>query len=102
MAVSLPKFDRARQSIDVEGEVVLIRSLTRKEVAQAQQIQRAANVEEGGDWSELEIFVIACGTDTPLEEVREWHAAIDNHIAPLISNAIRELSRIDEEAQKSD
>jgi hypothetical protein len=100
--MSLPKFDRARKSIDVEGEVVLIRSLTRKEVAQAQQLQKAAGVEEGGDWSELEIFVIACGTDTPVEEAREWVAATDNSIVPIISDAIRELSRIDEEAHKSD
>ena len=99
--MSLPKFERARQSIDVEGEVVLIRALTRKEVAQAAQIQKINGVEEGGDWSELEVFVVACGTDTPLDEVREWFATTDNHIPPIISNAIRELSRIDEEAQKS-
>ena len=47
--MSLPKFDAQRKSIDVDGEIVLIRSLTRKEVAQAQQVQRAAGVEEGGD-----------------------------------------------------
>lgn len=100
--MSLPKFEPQRKSIDVDGEIVLIRSLTRKEVAKAQQIQRGDNVEEGGDWSELEIFVIACGTDTPIADTREWHATVDNGVVSSISNAIRELSRIDEEAQKSD
>jgi hypothetical protein len=97
VAVSLPKFDPERKSLDVDGEVVLIRSLTRKEVAQAQQLGAAG----GGDWSELELFVIACGTDTPLEETREWYAKAPNHVPATISDAIRELSRIDEEAQKS-
>jgi len=99
--VSLPKFDPPRKSIDVDAEIILIRSLTRKEVAQAQQIQLSAAVADGGDWSELEVFVIACGTDTPLDDVRDWYGKAPNHIPPIISGAIRELSRLDEEAQKS-
>jgi hypothetical protein len=94
VAVSLPKFEPQRKSIDVDGEIVLIRSLTRKEVAEAQQLA-------GGDWPELELFVIACGTDTPIDEAREWYSKSPNHVPAAISTAIRELSRLDEEAQKS-
>jgi Asp/Glu/hydantoin racemase len=95
VAVTLPKFEPQRRSIDVDGEVVLIRSLTRREVAQGQQLS------SGEDWTELEVFVISCGTDTPLEETREWYSKAPNHVPGVISSAIRELSRLDEEAQKS-
>lgn len=97
--MTLPKFPHEHASVDIDGEIILVHGLSRREVAQAQKLSRAA--EDTGDWSELEIFVIACGTDTPIEEVRDWYGTVPNHVAPTVSNRIRELSRIDEEAQKS-
>lgn len=94
--MTLPKFPARKETVEIDGEFIPIRSLTRGEQAQMQQI-----VEGGLHWSELEMAVIAAGTDTPLDEVREWYAATPGDVAEQLSDAIRVLSRISEGAQKS-
>lgn len=94
--MSLPKFPARRETIQIDDEFIPIRSLTRAEAAQFQKMV-AAEV----DWAELEMAVIAAGTDTDLDEVREWYKATPGDVAERISTAIRVLSRLDGEAQKS-
>ena len=94
--MSLPKFPARRSTIDIDGSFIEIRSLTRGEQAHLQQI-----VEAGRHWSDLEKEVIAYGTDTPLADVEEWYQATPGDICERISDAIRELSKLAEGAQKS-
>lgn len=94
--MSLPKFPARRETIEIEGEFIPIRSLTRAEAAAFQKMVAADS-----PWDELEMAVIAAGTDTDLEEVRDWYKATPGDVAERISTAIRQLSRLDGEAQKS-
>lgn len=94
--MSLPKFPARRETVEIDGEFIAIRSLTRHEQAQFQKMVAA-----GVEWDELEMAVIAAGTETELEEVRDWYRATPGDVAERLSTAIRVLSGLDGEAQKS-
>ena len=94
--MSLPRPALERSKVEVDDAVFEIRSLTRAEAAACQRL-----VEREAAWDELEIAVIAAGTETPADEVRAWYADVPSHVAEAVFNAIRVLSRIDEGAQKS-
>lgn len=94
--MSLPKFPHRRETVEIEGTFIEIRSLTRGEQARLQRI-----VEDGRHWSDLEKEVIAIGTDSTLEEVSDWYANTPGDICEAVADAIRVLSRVTEEAQKS-
>lgn len=94
--MSLPKFPHRRETVEIEGSFIEIRSLTRAEQAHLQSV-----VESGRHWSDLEKEVIAYGTDSTLEEVAEWYANTPGDICEAVTDAIRVLSRVTEEAQKS-
>lgn len=94
--MSLPKFPAPRTTVEIDGEFIEIRGLTRAEAARCQKM-----VEGAQDWAALEIAVIAAGTDTAAEEVADWYGKTPSHVAEELFNAIRVLSRIEEGASKS-
>lgn len=94
--MSLPKFPHRRQTVDIDGTFIEIRSLTRDEQAKLQRV-----VESGRHWSDLEKEVIAYGTDSTLEEVADWYENTPGDICEAVSDAIRVLSKVSGEAQKS-
>jgi len=94
--VSLPKFNLPRETVTIDGEFIEIRGLTRAEAATLQKM-----VADGVAWDHLERAVIAYGTEHPPDEVAEWYRTVPAHVADQLSSAIKTLSRLDEEAQKS-
>jgi hypothetical protein len=94
--MTLPKILAAHQTIEVEGSEIDIRALTRAEAARFQKMSH-----DGKPLADLEIAVIAAGTDTPLDETKAWYESTPSHAVNEVITAIRDLSRLDEEAQKS-
>lgn len=94
--MSLPKFHAPRDTVQIEDELIEIRGLTRAEAARCQRL-----AEETKNWAELEIAVIAAGTDSTVDETRDWYGTVPSHVAEDLFNAIRVLSRIEEGASKS-
>lgn len=94
--MSLPKIPAPRDTIELEGEFFEIRGLTRAEAARCQRM-----VEAKAHWSDLEIMVISCATDTPKDEVADWYEKTAGHVVNELVAAIRTLSRLDEGASKS-
>jgi len=45
--------------------------------------------------------VLAAGTDTPADEVTVWYENTPSHAVDQVLVAIKDLSRVDDEAQKS-
>jgi hypothetical protein len=94
--VSLPSILIPRQTIEVEGEEVKIRGLTRAEAAEFQKMVR-----DGKSMADIEIAVLAAGTDTSREETKAWYATAPQHVVDPIIDAIKDISRFSEGAQKS-
>lgn len=94
--MSLPKIPPPRSTVEVNGELVEIRGLTRAEAARCQKM-----VEQGAAWADLEIAVVGYGTDTPTDDVAAWYEATDGHAVEALVDAIKTLSRLDEGASKS-
>lgn len=94
--MSLPKFPTRRETIEIQGEFIPLRSLTRAESARFQKAGAA-----GMAWDELEMEVIAAASETPLDEVAEWYQHVPPDVVEIITDAIRKLSGLAEEAQKS-
>ena len=94
--MSLPKFPTRRETIEIDGEFISLRSLTRAESARFQKAGAA-----GIAWDDLEMEVIAAASETPLDEVREWYETVPPDVVETITDAIRRLSGLTEEAQKS-
>ena len=94
--MSLPKFHLPRETVEIDGEFIEIRGLTAAETARFEKM-----VATGAAWDQLEIGVIAAGTETPEDEIAIWYQDNPRHVATALSNAIRRISRVDEEARKS-
>lgn len=95
--MSLPKILANHRTITVAGAQIDIRSLTRAEVARLRDL-----VDRDAPLEEVEIEMVAAGTDTPKDEAREWYGATDSPVVDQVIAAIRDLSRVEEEeAQKS-
>ena len=94
--MTLPAFVTQHATVDVDGEEIKIRSLSRGETAQLQNM-----VKKGADLADLEVFLIPAATDTPKDEAKSWYETAPNGVVPPLIEAIRVLSRLDEEAQKS-
>lgn len=95
--MSLPKFLATHRTITVEGQDIDIRSLSRAEVGRIRKM-----ADDGASLADLEIAVLAGGTDTPIDEVKAWYEDAPSPVVDPIIAAIRELSRVEEEgAQKS-
>jgi len=94
--MALPKILHEHATVTVGGEDIDIRSLTRSEVARLRTL-----VNDGKPDDAIEIEMVACGTDTPVDEVRAWYATTPSKAVDQLVTAIRDLSRVDDEAQKS-
>lgn len=94
--MTLPKIATHHETVDVAGELVDVRVITRAEAAAFQRMQ-----EDGTSRAELEIAVIGTATDTPRDEVRDWYAATPGWAVEELIGHIKRISRFDEEAQKS-
>lgn len=95
--MSLPKFPLPRETIEIEGQFIQVRGLTRAEAARFQRM-----VEAGVTWDKLEAAVVAAGTEISVEDAEEWTAATGSHVVVAVADAIKRLSRLDEGAEKSD
>ena len=94
--MTLPKILTEHATVTIAGQDFDIRSLTRAEAAKLQKM-----VADGKQGSDLEIEMIAAGTDTPRDEVRAWYEATPSKAVDQLVTAIRDLSRVDDDAQKS-
>lgn len=94
--MTLPKFLTPHTTIVVDDQEVDIRGLTRSETARFNWM-----VSQNKSMAELEVAVIAAGTDTPADEVKAWYETTPSHAVEAVLTAIKDLSRLDEGAQKS-
>lgn len=92
----LAKIPPQTATVEVEGETFDIRSLTRAEAARFQKL-----VADGISLADLEIGFIAAATDTPRDEAKAWYEATPSAAVDALINAIKDLSRLDDGAQKS-
>lgn len=94
--MSLPKVYAAMETVEVAGEQVTLRVLTRAEAARFQKMVQA---DAPGD--ELEIAVIAAATDTAVADTRDWYQATPAWVVEELIGHIQRISRLTEGAQKS-
>jgi hypothetical protein len=94
--MSLSRIAAVWEVVEIEGEEFKIRSLTRAEAARFQNM--AAHNKTLAD---LEVAVVAAGTETPVDEVQAWYKDTATHVVDTLIVAIKDLSRLDEGAQKS-
>lgn len=95
--MSLPKIQLPRETIEVDGQFIEVRGLSRAEAARFQKMTEA-----GVPWDKLEAAVIAAGTDVSVEEAEEWQAGTPSPAVVAVTDAIKRLSRLEEGATKSD
>lgn len=91
--MTLPAVPLPRDKVDVGGEQVEVRALSRSEVS---RLARFA-----GDNDAAETFVLACGTDLTEEEAQTWRDSVHTDTAGPVIDRICELSGLGEGAQKS-
>lgn len=94
--MTLPKILTAHHTVEVEGVELDIRALSGAEAARFQKM-----VQDGKTLADLEIAILVAGTDTPVDEVKAWYEATPRYAVNQVLTAIKDLSRLDEEAQKS-
>ena len=94
--MSLQRIPTSYETVTIEGAEFKIRPITRAEAARCQKL-----VADGTDVADLEILVVSYGTDTAEDETRDWYASTPSHAVDALLNAIKDLSRLDEGAQKS-
>jgi hypothetical protein len=93
--MGLPVLPTRSEVVEVDGQEVKIRGLTRHE---AFLVQRLTG---DGDIEGAEVQILAAGTDTPPDEVRAWYQGASNDSVGVIVDAVVRLSGIGEEARKS-
>jgi hypothetical protein len=95
--MTLPKILARHDTVTIADQEIDIRTITRAEAAKLQKM-----AQDGAAGGDLEIQMIAFGTDTDPAEVKEWYAATPTLAVEELLDAIKQLSRFgDEEAQKS-
>lgn len=94
--MTLPKVPAQFETVEVGGAMFDLRSIRAGEAARFHKMQESKTPRD-----ELEMYVIAAATDTPLDEVREWYVATDRWVIDELIPHIKRISRLDEEAQKS-
>lgn len=94
--MTLPKIPTHHETVDVAGELVDVRVITRAEAARFQKQQ-----EDGVSRAELEKAVIAAATDTPLIDVDDWYQKTPGWAVEELIGHIKRVSRFEEGAQKS-
>lgn len=93
--MGLPSIACPTEEVDVGGQTITVRGLTRGETLEMQRtLAGGADLDVIG----LEVYLIAHGTDTPLEEARAWHAAAPSAVVEPLTSAISRLSGLLEDA----
>lgn len=95
--MTLPKIGNPIRTVEIDGEEFQLRALTRAEVA----LFNKQVSEDRWTMADTEIAAIAAATDTPKEDTAAWYETTPSHVVDMLVSAIREMSRIDEGAQKS-
>ena len=68
------------------GQEVEVRGLTRREVLGAEDLDERRELEGLGRAERYEVYVMACGTDSPLDAARTWYeAAPSAYVDPIVS-----------------
>jgi hypothetical protein len=93
--MALPKVAMPTATVDVDGQAVHVRGLTRGENAEVSRLIDQKNIEAA------EIFCLTKGTDTPADDAADWYADTNNADVERVLNAIGDLTRLDEGASKS-
>jgi len=91
--MSLPNLPLRKRTIDVGGETVSVRGLSRAEAVQATALL-ATSVEE------MEIFIISVVFGVEIDEAADWYASASQGGAGVILDAVADLSGLDEASGK--
>lgn len=85
--MGLPVISSGTAEIEIDGQTVTLRSLTRGEVLAIGEFE--------DDLPEVEARMLAYATDTPLEDAKSWYASVPQWaVGPLIEK-IAELSGVE-------
>lgn len=93
--MSLPKVVAKTSTVDVDGQPVPVRGLTRGENAHVSRLIEEKKLEAA------EVFILAKGTDLPEHEAKEWYDTTNSGVVDSVLKAIQKLTGISGEAQKS-
>lgn len=93
--MTLPALPTRSEVVEVDGQDVKVRGLTRHEAFLVQRITA------DGDIEGAEVQILAAGTDTPPEEVRAWYQGASNEQVGVLVDAVVRLSGLGEAARKS-
>lgn len=93
--MALPSIPLPTSSIKIDGYEFEIRGLTRSESL------RIGRLIEAGDKEAAENFGVACGTNTPEDETRQWRNSVPSGVVQELINEISKLSGLFEGADKS-
>lgn len=88
--MGLPTFAMPTATLDVDGQTVSLRGLTRGEALTIADL--------GHDAKELETALLSYGADMEREAARLWHASAPAGVVHLIVQKIMELSGLGENA----
>lgn len=93
--MTLPAVPLPTDKVDVAGEQVEVRGLSRLEVA------RLGTGVYAGKNDDAEVFVLSRGANISEDEARAWLGAVHADVAGPVLDRICELSGLGEGAQKS-
>ena len=85
--MALPQFSIPTDMLDIEGQTLTLRGLTRGEIIKLKNFE---------DEIEGEIWTLATGLELPLDEVRAWYDKAPTMIVQKIVKKIVELSGLDD------
>lgn len=91
--MGLPSIPLPKDIVEVGGDKVEVRGLSRAEVIKLQTFN--------GDMDAVENFVLSCGTGVSEDEAKEWRGAVPADEAGNLIDRIVELSGLTEGASKS-
>jgi hypothetical protein len=89
MSNKLPSIPLPADTVEIDGNTIDIKSLSRSAVLQLAKFQGADGV---NDADALEDFILAHGVGISLEDAHEWRSNTDPQIAGQVVEAILELS----------
>ena len=97
--MGLPAFDPIRRVVELPGGVALeVRGLTRREFLE----RPVAEDEDNIDVAELEVYMLAKGTDTPIGDARSWYDTAPAAVVGPVVEAIYAASGVTVDEGKGD
>lgn len=92
--MALPKIYAPLETVEIGGEQITLRALTRAEQFQVQKAVKADIPED-----EQEILVVSLATDVPLDEARDWYGATPTWAVQELLEEIYRMNKLGEEAR---